>query len=574
MSAAKVARFGCPKCLSVFRSGFPRCPLDGSVLQTLDDDPLIGFVLAERYVIEALIGEGGMGRVYRARHIRMSRRFAIKVLFGDLAADGKARSRFSREAESSSRLSHPNVVSVIDFGETDEGLLYLVMDFIEGEELHRVVGKQAPFSTARALSLLRQLARGLGHAHDRGLVHRDFKTENILITTDAGDEIARIVDFGIAVLGEMTAPEQRLTTEGMVLGTPAYMSPEQSTGEEIDHRADLFSLGVMLYEMLAGKLPFDGSPIAMAKANLAARVPPIAERVPGVRADRRLEAVAMRLMAKEAEKRFPSASALLAHLDTVFGRAADTEPPPMSETELPPVAVAELAANAEADPTPVRTMSEEFFARADEIELEGLPGQPTRETGRITRAERRRWIIAGAVALTALLVTGGALYAHYRSRPDRPVAEATPSAPEQPITTAPAPAAAVPDAGAAATPIAVTPAVDAAPVPVAARELTTSSTGRKPPRDRGKKIPATGKETASPPPPQVISQDEFIRRYRQVGALLDKLTVQKGDAVADPLSKKYFAIPYADAIRSDSVRRDADRALRTLASRIATELKK
>jgi eukaryotic-like serine/threonine-protein kinase len=567
VSAAKAARFGCPKCLSVFRSGFPRCPLDGSVLQTLDDDPLIGFVLAERYVIEALIGEGGMGRVYRARHIRMSRRFAIKVLFGDLAADGKARSRFSREAESSSRLSHPNVVSVIDFGETDEGLLYLVMDFIEGEELHRVVGKQAPFSTARSLSLLRQLARGLGHAHDRGLVHRDFKTENILITTDAGEEIARIVDFGIAVLGEMTAPEQRLTTEGMVLGTPAYMSPEQSTGEEIDHRADLFSLGVMLYEMLAGKLPFDGSPIAMAKANLAARVPPIAERVPGVRADRRLEAIAMRLMAKEPEKRFSSASALLAHLDTVFGRAADTEPPP--------VAMAELAEAAEGDAAPVRTMSEEFFARADEIEVEGLPGQPTRETGPIARAERRRWIIAGAVALTALLVTGGALYAHYRNRPDRPVAEATPSAPEQPASTTPAPAATAPDAGAASTPTAVTPAADAAPVPVAAREATPSSpTGsRKPPRDRGKKIPAAGKET-TPAPPQVVSQSDFDRRYRQVGALLDKLTVQKGDAVADPLSKKYFSIPYADAIRSDSVRRDADRALRTLASRIATELKK
>ncbi|HUS63389.1 MAG TPA: protein kinase, partial [Kofleriaceae bacterium] len=116
-------RFGCPKCLSVFRAGFPRCPLDGSVLQTLTNDPLIGFVLADRYVIEHLIGEGGMGRVYRARHIRMSRKFAIKVLFGDLSADGKARSRFSREAEASSRLSHPNVVSVVDFGETEEGLL-------------------------------------------------------------------------------------------------------------------------------------------------------------------------------------------------------------------------------------------------------------------------------------------------------------------------------------------------------------------------------------------------------------------------------------------------------------------
>ena len=229
MNKALAERYGCPRCLSVFRSGFPRCPLDGAVLQTLSDDPLVGSVLAERYLIETLIGEGGMGRVYRARHMRMSRRFAIKVLFGDLAAEGKARSRFAREAESSSRLSHPNVVSVVDFGETDAGLLYLVMENIEGQELHRVVSREAPFTTARTLNLLRQLTRGLGHAHDRGLVHRDFKTENVLVTVDGEEEIARIVDFGLAVIGEMTTPEQRLTTDGMVLGTPAYMSPEHST---------------------------------------------------------------------------------------------------------------------------------------------------------------------------------------------------------------------------------------------------------------------------------------------------------------------------------------------------------
>ena len=563
MSNAAAARFACPKCLSVFRAGFPRCPLDGSVLQTLDEDPLIGFVLADRYVIEALIGEGGMGRVYRARHMRMSRRFAIKVLFGDLAAEGKARSRFSREAESSSRLSHPNVVSVVDFGETDEGLLYLVMDYIEGEELHRVVGKQAPFSTARAINLLRQLARGLGHAHDRGLVHRDFKTENVLITRDGGDEIARIVDFGIAVIGEMTTPQDRLTTEGMVLGTPAYMSPEQSTGEEIDHRADLFSLGVMLYEMLSGKLPFDGTPIMMAKANLASRVPPIAERVPGVRADRRLEATAMRLMAKEPEQRFPSASALLTHLDQVFGRAADTEPPPVAEPDP-----------GEPGQATDRTMSEEFFARASEIEVESLPANPTRESGMISRAERRRWVFAGGVALIALLVTGAAIFAHDRSRPDRPQAEATPPELAQPSAAAAPSAVDLPDAGAAATATAITPAAVAADaaVPVAAREPAPSATSRKPPRDRGKKVPAGKGATA--PPAQVVSPEDFGRRYRQVGVELDKLTTRKGDAVVDALSKKYFAIPYADAIRSESVRRDADRALRTLASRIASELKK
>jgi serine/threonine-protein kinase len=547
-------RYACPKCLSVFRSGFPRCPLDGAVLQTLgDEDPLIGFELADRYVIEALIGEGGMGRVYRARHIRMSRRFAIKVLFGDLAADGKARSRFSREAEASSRLSHPNVVSVVDFGETDEGLLYLAMDYIEGQELHRVVAREAPFDAARCLSILRQLARGLAHAHDKGLIHRDFKTENILVTTDGPDEIARIVDFGIAVVGEMTAPEQRLTTEGMVLGTPAYMSPEQSTGEEIDHRADLFSLGVMVYEMLAGKLPFDGTPLAMAKANLAAPVPSIAQRAPGVRADRRLEAVAMRLMAKEPEDRFQTATALLHHLDEVFGRAADTLPPPIAEADAEvPVAV------------PARTMSDEFFLQADEVER--LPADNAIDTREMARSERRRWVIAGAVAIAALLVTGGALLKHYQSAgKERPVAAVDPSPPAvatarraEPVVQA--------DAGASA---AAPAAADAAPaVQVAAREPV--ATTHKPTQGRHKKEPPA--HTIQPV--AVMTPADFDRRYREVGRQLDRLAQERGDAAAEALNKKYFDIPYADALRSDSVRKDADRTLRALSSRIGAELKK
>jgi eukaryotic-like serine/threonine-protein kinase len=531
-------RYACPKCLSVFRAGFPRCPLDGSVLQTLGaEDPLIGFVLAERYVIEALIGEGGMGRVYRARHIRMSRRFAIKVLFGDHAADGKARSRFSREAEASSRLSHPNVVSVVDFGETDEGLLYLAMDFIDGQELHRVIAREAPFDTARTLDILRQLARGLAHAHDKGLVHRDFKTENVLVTTDGGDEIARIVDFGIAVIGEMTAPEQRLTTDGMVLGTPAYMSPEQSTGEEIDHRADLFSLGVMLYEMLAGKLPFDGTPLAMAKANLVAPVPPIAHRAAGIRTDQRLEAVAMRLMAKQPEDRFQSAGALLHHLDQVFGRAADTLPPPLAETEPdvidePPVAV------------PARSTSDELPVEVDE-----LPDSVV-----MARTERRRWLIAGGVALAALLVAGGALLVHVRSsRAREPIARAGAPPAEPPVL------AALADAGPAAVPPAPVP--DAAPV--VAREPTGKAT-----RDGRKKDPQA--HAVAP----VIGLEEFKHRYIKVGALLEKLTAARGEEATLALNKKYFDIPYADALRSEPVRRDADRALRALASRINAELER
>ncbi len=392
-SSAPSERYGCPQCLSVFRAGFARCPLDGAALQGLTGDPLIGHTLAERYIIEELLGEGGMGRVYRARHNRMSRRFAIKVLFGDMAADAKARTRFSREAEAVSRLNHPNVLSVVDFGETDEGLLYLVMDYIEGRELHQLLAQEAPLSPQRVLSLLRQLSRGLAHAHERNLVHRDFKTENVVVTKSGDEELARIVDFGIAAVGEMMEPAQRLTTEGMVLGTPAYMSPEQSTGEEVDERSDLFSLGVMLYEMLCGRLPFDGTAVAIAKAHLASEVPPVAVRVPGLRVDPRLEAVAMRLMAKDPEERFQSARALLAHLDSAYGRADSQEGEDHDAT---------VQVGSDSIPVTSAPSGEQYPIEAFRMTPYGMPELAA--SGRRARVRDPRVLITGGAILVTLVV--------------------------------------------------------------------------------------------------------------------------------------------------------------------------
>jgi hypothetical protein len=248
-------------------------------------------------------------------------------------------------------------------------------------------------------------------------------------------------------------------------------------------------------------------------------------------------------MAKEPEDRFQSASALLQHLDQVFGRAADTTPPPLGEDEVAP------------QPTlPVRTMSDEFYLKVDAVEQ--LPGDRSLESQEMARSERRRWLVAVAIAAAALLVAGGAVIAHYRGEPARrPVAAAEP---------APVPAAqpvVAPDAGASPAP---PPTTDAAPaVQIAARVAEPAV--HKPARDRRKK---------DPPGQPLVSPTDFDRRYREVARALDRLTTEKGDAAADSLSKKYFAIPYADALRSDSVRRDADRTLRTLASRIDAELKK
>ncbi|WP_428267708.1 protein kinase domain-containing protein [Haliangium sp.] len=306
-------RHVCRTCHAVFRHRFPRCPLDGSELHRSDDDPLVGVTLAERYLIEDCIGEGGMGRVYRARHTRMSRRFAIKVLFGDLAADETSRQRFEREAEAASRLQHPNLVSVVDFGHTPGGLLYLAMELVPGHSLRTLINDQAPFSAERAVSIVRQLAAGLEHAHARGLVHRDFKPDNVLVTSTADGELAKILDFGIARILEDGTGKQ-LTTDGMVMGTPAFMSPEQAAGKSIDHRADLFALGMSMYEMLCGRLPFDGDPMAILHQNLAVEPPPMSERA-GFPIEPTLQTLVSQLLAKQVEDRFQSARDLIDAID-------------------------------------------------------------------------------------------------------------------------------------------------------------------------------------------------------------------------------------------------------------------
>jgi serine/threonine protein kinase len=297
-------------CNAVFRTPFSRCPLDGTKLAELEGDPLVGTVLDKRYVIEECIGEGGMGRVYRAKHTRMSRHYAIKILFGDHAGDTRMRSRFAREAEAVSRLSHVNVISVLDFGETEEGLLYLVMDLADGESLAELVHREAPLNPARAVDILARLAKGLAHAHSHGLVHRDFKCENVIMVTEEGEEVPKIVDFGICMIVEDAPASTMLTSNGMIMGTPAVMAPEQASGDKVDHRTDLFSLGIVGYQMVSGCLPFEGTPLEMARKNLYEPIPSIADRC-GLNVDPSLEAVICGLTAKSPDDRYQNAQEVL-----------------------------------------------------------------------------------------------------------------------------------------------------------------------------------------------------------------------------------------------------------------------
>jgi eukaryotic-like serine/threonine-protein kinase len=301
----------CPCCLGVFRRALVRCPIDGEVLGHLGDDPMVGSTVAGKYDIEALVGEGSMGRVYRARHAYLSREFAVKVLYADLTADPTMRMRFAQEAEAASRLRHPNLVSVIDFGRTETGLLYMAMDYADGPSLAEVVEVQGPLGDSRALTIIQQIAEGLAHAHACGLIHRDLKPDNVVLCRRDDAEVALVLDFGLAISVDDESPSPRLTARGVVLGTPAYMAPEQIRQQPVDHRADLFALGMISYVMLAGAPPFDGNSIETA-ANIATKpMPPISERNPGVRVSAALESLVMRLLEKRPDDRPASAAAVL-----------------------------------------------------------------------------------------------------------------------------------------------------------------------------------------------------------------------------------------------------------------------
>jgi serine/threonine-protein kinase len=268
---------------------------------------LVGTIVEDRYRIEAQLGAGAMGAVYRGRHVKVGRTVAIKVMHDHLVRDEAMVERFQREAQLAARLRHRNLVSVIDIGPN-----LIVFELAPGRSMTELL--TGPMPRERVIDLTRQLLSGLEHAHGAGLIHRDLKPENVLVDDDG---VARIVDFGIAVLRQDVRCEtRRLTCEGVVLGTPMYMSPEQAMGIDVDERTDLFALGVMVFEMLAGATPFEGSGVEVMMQNISCDAPSIATRT-GRHVDAALEAFARKLMARSLEDRFASATEALAALEAI-----------------------------------------------------------------------------------------------------------------------------------------------------------------------------------------------------------------------------------------------------------------
>jgi hypothetical protein len=307
----------CPKCHHDVAPGASFCGSCGTAVVAVRPegeplDPFIGQTFKGTYFIEMHIGGGGMGDVYRARHVTLDVPFALKILKRALLHDPAIVQRFHREARAASQLRHPNIVNVTDFGQTEDGTLYMVMEYVAGRSLARVIAEEFPLSEQRVVHVGQQVLSALAEAHANRVLHRDLKPENVMLEPRRNEpDVAKVLDFGIA---KIQVPGERgatLTQAGLVCGTPGYMSPEQWSGEELDARSDLYSVGVILYEMLTRRLPFEAqTPMELVRKHLTEQVVPPSRLRDGAAVSPDLEGLVLRALSVAREDRPASAEVM------------------------------------------------------------------------------------------------------------------------------------------------------------------------------------------------------------------------------------------------------------------------
>jgi serine/threonine-protein kinase len=366
------------------------------------DDPLIGRTLGGKFVLEAKLGAGGMGAVYRARQIALEKTVAIKVLHPGMASDETFVERFRREARAASRLDHPNSLRVFDFGGESDGLLYLAMEYLEGTDLLSFVARHGGLSPGTIVDLISQVLAALSVAHEMNVLHRDLKPDNIMVVRSRGDDgqlvdVVKVCDFGIAKIVEPSpvasspseGPRKKHTTAGIIIGTPEYMSPEQARAQPLDGRSDLYSVGVVLYELLTGSVPFDAAtPLDIVLKHISEPPPRPSTRAANV--DHRLEAICLKALEKDPADRFQSAREM---------RQALREVSPTSAATL--VSVPRVPAALESSETLPRMSAVE-----QKVTLGGGIEQPSRpDAAARSRRSRTVWIaLAGLVPAVGVVV--------------------------------------------------------------------------------------------------------------------------------------------------------------------------
>lgn len=422
----------CPDCGQHYSPDSAFCPFDGQKLvdgfRQKKVDPLLGAVIDQRYQVDDVLGEGGMGTVYAVRHTSLERTFALKALRRDLATDAELCARFIREAKATAAIKHPNVVSITDFGALPDGRPYFVMERLTGQTLAHLVKHGGAVPAARAAAIAVKVARALGAAHEAGVVHRDLKPDNVFLQgrADAGaEQDVRVVDFGAAKV----AGASRLTRAGIVFGTPFYMSPEQASGAPVDHRADIYALGVIMYEMFTGRVPFEGDTYmgVLTQHMFAQPTPPSRLDPKYAKELGALEALTLKCLEKAPEKRFATMAELAAEIERVVSVDAD------GRTTMTPYLE---GGEARGEPR--------IFGIADALELP-TTSEIRRRSARDHQPSPRRGaaMVVGSVLGVAALIIGVAWVVRFKARAhEAPVVQAAAPPPSATVAPSSAPPAA------------------------------------------------------------------------------------------------------------------------------------